>query len=98
MEKGVLTMASPNNPISRNGFDKNILTTQGKAPTLPPNQTDIASFKAQLSIANDKVVIGNSSAKNSAWEQGIFIHNETKGRKNGVEPEIDLNYGGYNKK
>lgn len=61
MGKGVLTMAFPNNPINRNGFDKNIPTTQGKAITLPPNQADIASFKAQLSIANNKVVIGNSN-------------------------------------
>ena len=53
-------MASPNNPVNRGSFGQNI-PTQAKRPTLPPKQADIASFKAQLSIANDKVLIGNSN-------------------------------------
>ncbi len=55
-------MASPNNPINSGGsFDKDILTTKDQATILPPNQADIASFKAQLSIVNDKVIVGNSN-------------------------------------
>jgi hypothetical protein len=48
-------MASPNNPINSGSFDKEILTTKDLATILRSNQADIVFFKAQLSIANDKV-------------------------------------------